>query len=71
MSNRVPTVREKSGKMETFKVREKSRDFQLSQGYLKFWLKSGKSQGILESEVDRDRRNQVLRVKNEKMTKWL
>ena len=72
MSNRVPTVREKSGKMEKIQGQGKVRgNFELSQGYLKFWLKSGKSQGILESEVDRDRRNQVLRGINEKMTKWL
>ena len=29
-----------------FKVREKSGNFDLSQGNLKFWKKSGKSQGI-------------------------
>ena len=41
-------VREKSVKKEKkFKVREKSGNFELSQGNLKFWSKSGKSQGIL------------------------
>ena len=39
-------VREKSKK---FKVREKSGNFVFGQGSLKFWHKSGKSQGILES----------------------
>ena len=42
-------VREKRKK---FKVREKSGNFEFSQGNLKFWQKSGKSQGILESEVE-------------------
>ena len=47
--HRVPTVREKSGKnKKKFKVREKSRNFVFGQGNLKFWQKSGKSQGILE-----------------------
>ena len=41
-------VREKSKK---FKVREKSGNFVFGQGNLKFWQKSGKSQGILESKV--------------------
>ena len=41
-------VREKSKK---FKVREKSGNFIFGQGNLKFWQKSGKSQGILESKV--------------------
>ena len=50
---------------------EKSGNFELSQGNLKFWQKSGKSHGILESEVDQDCRNQVLGGINEKMTKWL
>ena len=46
-SLRVPTVREKSAKNEKkFKVREQSGNFELSQGNLKFWKKSGKSQGI-------------------------
>ena len=39
--SRVPRVREKSVKMKKFKVREKSGNFDLSQGILKF----GKSQG--------------------------
>ena len=44
----ISTVREKSGKNEKkFKVREKSGNFELSQGNLKFCKKSGKSQGIL------------------------
>ena len=69
---RVPTVREKSGKNgKKIKVREKSGNFELSQGNLKFWQKSGKSHGILESEVDQDCRNQVLVGINEKMTNWL
>ena len=38
---------------------------------MKFRQKSGKGQGILESEVDQDRRNQVLKGIIEKMTKWL
>ena len=63
---RVPTVREKSGKNgKKFKVREKSGNFELSQVNLIFWEKSGKSQGILESEVE------ILRGIKEKMTKWL
>ena len=36
-----------SEKCKKFKVREKSGNFELSQGNLKFWKKSGKSQGIL------------------------
>ena len=36
-----------SEKLKNFKVREKSGNFELSQGNLKFWKKSGKSQGIL------------------------
>ena len=36
-----------SEKRKKFKVREKSGNFELSQGNLKFWEKSGKSQGIL------------------------
>ena len=60
------------GKIEKkVKVREKSGNFELSQGNLKFWQKSGKSQGILESEVDRDQRNQGSRGINEKITKRL
>ena len=39
-------------KLKKFKVREKSGNFELSQGNLIFWQKSGKSQGILESEVE-------------------
>ena len=39
-------------KWKKFKVREKSGNFELSQGNLKFWQKSGKSQGILEWEVE-------------------
>ena len=39
-SYRVPMVREKSVKMKKIKVREKSRNFELSQGNLKFWKKS-------------------------------
>ena len=35
-----------------FKVREKSGNFEFSQGNLNFWQKAGKSQGILESEVE-------------------
>ena len=42
-------VREKYKK---FKVREKSGNFETSQGNLKKWLKSGKSQGISESEEE-------------------
>ena len=39
---RVPKVREKSVKnKKKFKVREKSGNFELSQGNLKFWEKSG------------------------------
>ena len=34
-----------------FKVREKSGNFVFGQGNLKFWQKSGKRQGILESKV--------------------
>ena len=41
-----------SEKWKKFKVREKSGNFELIQGNLKFWQKSGKSQGILESEVE-------------------
>ena len=45
-------VREKSGKnKKKFKVREKSGNSVFGQGNLKFWQKSGKSQGILESKV--------------------
>ena len=40
-----------SEKWKKFKVREKSGNFELSQGNLKFWEKSGKSQGILEQFV--------------------
>ena len=40
-------VREKCKK---FKVMEKSGKFEISQGNLKKWQKSGKSQGISESE---------------------
>ena len=40
-------VREKCKK---FKVMEKSGNFEISQGNLKKWQKSGKSQGISESE---------------------
>ena len=36
-----------SEKRKKFKVREKSGNFELSQGNWKFWRKSGKSQGIL------------------------
>ena len=36
-----------SENQKKFKVREKSGNFELSQGNLKFWKKSGKSQGIL------------------------
>ena len=36
-----------SEKRKKFKVREKSGNFELSQGNLQFWKKSGKSQGIL------------------------
>ena len=39
-------------KRKNFKVREKSGNFEFSQGNLNFLQKSGKSQGILESEVD-------------------
>ena len=39
------------GKFKKFKVREKSGNFVFGQGNLKFWQKSGKSQGILESKV--------------------
>ena len=39
-------------KWKKFKVREKSGNLEYSQGNLKVWVKSGKSQGILESEVD-------------------
>ena len=50
---RVPTVREKSEKNgKKIKVREKSGNYEFSQGNLKVWQKSGKSQGILESEVE-------------------
>ena len=42
--DRVPTVREKSVKNEKS---SRSGNFELSQGNLKFWKKSGKSQGIL------------------------
>ena len=45
---RVPTVREKSGKSEKFKVRERSGNFKLSQGNLKYLQMLGKSQGIPE-----------------------
>ena len=38
--------------MKKIKVREKSGNFEFSQGNFKFWQKSGKSQGILESEVE-------------------
>ena len=44
---RVPTVREKIGKMKIFKVREKSGNFSLVREFINF----GKSQGILDSEV--------------------
>ena len=40
-----------SEKLKNFKVREKSGNFELSQGNLKFWKKSGKSQGILLSII--------------------
>ena len=40
-------VREKSVKNEKSLRSGKSRNFGLSQGNLKFWEKSGKSQGIL------------------------
>ena len=36
-----------SEKLKKFKVREKSGNFESSQGNLKFFKKSGKSQGIL------------------------
>ena len=52
--HRVPTVREKSG------------NFEFSQGNLKFWQKSGNFR--IRS---RWRRNQVIRGINEKMIKWL
>ena len=42
-------VREKCKK---FKVKEKSGNFEISQGNLKKWQKSGKSQGISESEEE-------------------
>ena len=58
-------------KWKNSKAREKSGNFESSQGNLKFWLKSGKSLGVLETEVDRDRRNKVLRGINENMTNWL
>ena len=35
-----------SEKKKKFKVREKSGNFDLTRGNLKFWKKSGKSQGI-------------------------
>ena len=38
-------------KLKKFQGQGKVRDFDFSQGNLKFWQKSGKSQGILESEV--------------------
>ena len=38
-------------KWKKFKVREKSGNFEFSQGNLKFLQKSGKSQGILDSEM--------------------
>ena len=44
-------VREKCKK---FKVREKSGNFEISQGNLKKWQKSGKSQGISESDRSRN-----------------
>ena len=53
VTGRVPTVREKSGKkVKKIKVREKSGNFEISQGNLKKWQKSGKSQGISESEEE-------------------
>ena len=39
-------------KCKQFKVREKSGNFEISQGNLKKWQKSGKSQGISESEEE-------------------
>ena len=39
-------------KCKKFKVREKSGNFEISQGNLKKWKKSGKSQGISESEEE-------------------
>jgi len=61
IDSRVPTVREKSkrsgkspngqGKVREkgvyFKVREKSWNFEIGQGKMVFWQKSGKSQVVL------------------------
>ena len=51
-------------KWEKFKVREKSGNFEFSQGNLKFWQKSGNFR--IRS---RRWRNQVIREINEKITK--
>ena len=54
--------------MKKIKVREKSGNFEFSQGNLKFWQKSGKSQGILDSEARVEKSGYK---SNKKMIKWL
>ena len=49
MRTGFPRSGKSQGKIK--KVREESGNFVFGQGNLKFWQKSGKSQGILESKV--------------------
>ena len=55
-------------KFEKIQGQGKVREFEFSQGNLKFWQKSGKSQGILESEVEGGEIG-LIRGINEKMKK--
>ena len=53
VSSGFPRSGKSQGKMKKkFKVREKSGNFEISQGNFKKWQKSGKSQGISESEEE-------------------
>ena len=47
-----PRSGKSQGKVKKFKVREKSGNFKLSQGNLKYLQMSGKSQGIPELEAE-------------------